>query len=164
MIKTIYNNGAYCYVRKHEWEKHGTCALGLPEIRDQKDYFNVSLNLHRKFDFGPILRAKKFVPDDTNLYSLEKISEAIFEHLRVKPMLVCYFVKESNVQYLSQMQVCLSKEYSVIDCDPADQVQIFQSLQSHMLKTNSGLLDSVREVPCVRNVPVHYPTIKHKFF
>lgn len=39
--------------RKHEWEKHGTCAGGVKEVSDELKYFNKSLSLYEQFDiFG----------------------------------------------------------------------------------------------------------------
>ena len=40
-----------CPVRKHEYEKHGTCASILPQFRDQYDFFSCTMNIRNKLDF-----------------------------------------------------------------------------------------------------------------
>ncbi len=65
----------------------GTCALSLPQIKNESDYFNFTLGLRDHFDFGPILKAGGIVPDDTLLYDLDKIilfvPESSFMHVTV---------------------------------------------------------------------------------
>ena len=36
--------------RKHEWEKHGTCAQDLPETRGEYNYFKKGLELYHKYN------------------------------------------------------------------------------------------------------------------
>ena len=36
--------------RKHEWEKHGTCAMVLPALGNELRYFKEGLNLRATFD------------------------------------------------------------------------------------------------------------------
>ena len=36
--------------RKHEYEKHGTCALTLPALDTEFKYFNTGLDLSERFD------------------------------------------------------------------------------------------------------------------
>jgi ribonuclease I len=140
----------YIYIRKHEWEKHGTCALGLPQVTSESDYFNLSLALRAEFDFGPILRKSNIQPDDTLLYDLNKIKFAIQSQLNVEPMLVCYVLRDSDVQYLSQMQICLSKQLELVDCafEAIEIVQIFKD-------------NTPQEIQCQSGLPIHYPTIKY---
>ena len=40
------------YPRKHEWDKHGTCATCLPALKDEVHYFNVTLGLHDRFNLA----------------------------------------------------------------------------------------------------------------
>ena len=37
--------------RKHEYEKHGTCASVLPQFKDQYNFFYSTLNIWKKMDF-----------------------------------------------------------------------------------------------------------------
>ena len=134
-------------LRKHEWEKHGTCALGMPEIRSESDYFNVTLGLRVLYDFGPVLERYSIVPDDTLLIDLGKIKNAIKSVLKVEPMIVCFVLKDSDIQYLSQMQVCMSKQFELVDC-------LFEP--DKILDSNKA-----QEIQCQPDIPIIYPTIKH---
>lgn len=136
---------------EHEWTKHGTCAIGLPDIKTESDYFNVTLGLRNHFDFGPILKASNIVPDDVQLYDLNKIKEAIKSVLNVEPMIVCYIEKDSDVQYLSQMQICLSKQFELVDC-------AFESVELvNIVRDNTP-----QQTQCQHGLPIHYPTIRYK--
>jgi ribonuclease T2 len=136
---------------EHEWTKHGTCAVNqVPNINNESDYFNVTLALRDHFDFGPILKASNIVPDDLRLYDLAEIKTAIKSVLNVEPMIVCYILKDSDVQYLSQMQICLSKTYELVDC-AFDAVELV-----NIVKDNTP-----QETQCQSHMPVHYPVIKY---
>ena len=137
-------------LRKHEWEKHGTCAIGMPEIRSESDYFNVTLGLRVLYDFGPVLERFSIVPDDTLLVDLGKIKNAIKSVLKVEPMIVCFVLKDSDIQYLSQMQVCLSKHFELVDCQ-------FEAIELAMIMKDN----EPQEIQCQPDVPIHYPTIKY---
>ena len=45
---SIICNCEYC--RKHEWYKHGTCAIELPALDTEFKYFSMGLKLNRKLD------------------------------------------------------------------------------------------------------------------
>lgn len=122
----------------------------MPQIKNESDYFNFTLGLRDHFDFGPILKAGGIVPDDTLLYDLDKIKYAIKSVLNVEPMIVCYILKDSDVQYLSQMQICLSKEFELVDC-------AFQAVEL----VNIMVDNEPQETQCQHTMPVHYPTIHY---
>lgn len=138
---------------KHEWEKHGTCALGLPTISNESDYFNTTLGLRDHFDFGPILKGSAIVPDDDKLYDLDLMKAAIKNVLGVEPGLTCYVLKNSHKQYLSQMQICLSKTYEQIDCAPAS-----INMLDLVTKANEN---KPQQIDCQQGIPIHYPTIEY---
>lgn len=146
----LYTNTPLESFWQHEWEKHGTCALGLPQVTCESDYFNVSLNLRTLYDFGPVLKSNGIVPDDTNLYNLNKIELAVTSVLGVKPLIVCDIQKDSDVQYLSQMQVCVSKELKLVDC-------AFKAVEPAQIMYDNA----AQETQCNPALPVHYPVIKH---
>jgi len=146
----LYTNTPLDSFWKHEWEKHGTCAVGLPNIKSESDYFSSTLSLRDKYDLGAILAQSSIVPDDTLLLDLDKIIHTIKSSLNVEPMLVCYVLKDSNIQYLSQMQVCLNKEFELVDC-------AFEALEmARIMRENEA-----QEIQCQPGMPVHYPTIKY---
>ena len=122
----------------------------MPQIQNESDYFNVTLGLRDFFDFGPILRASGVVPDDTMLYDLDKIRYAIKSVLNVEPLIVCYVLKDSDVQYLSQMQICITKDFELVDC-AVEFVEIVKI----------SVDNTPQEIECQPGIPVHYPTIKY---
>lgn len=137
----------FLFNRKHEWDKHGTCALTLPQIKNELDYFNQSLALRQKFDFGTFLKASQVIPDDNLNYDLAKIKFAIKRAINVEPQVECYI--SGDVQYMAQMQICLSKQFELVECATKS-------------KSNIRMLGGPRteEMECRDGVPVRYPVIK----
>jgi hypothetical protein len=123
--------------------------LGLPEISGESEYFSTSLDLRDKFDFGPILEGNGIVPDDENLYDLDEISSAIKKVLGVDPGLTCYVLRGEKKQYLSQMQICLSKDYEQMNC-------VGRSIELLKIET-----EDAQQTDCQQGIPVHYPTIQY---
>lgn len=123
---------------EHEWTKHGVCAVQqLPGIENESDYFKTSMDKRDLIDFGKVLAAKNIVPDDEKEYSLKEIHTALIDEFKTEPGIVCDKHKHEKVQYLSQMQVCLTKQFGFEDCRPTS------------------------EPECDPDVPIIYPTIKH---
>ena len=124
-------------LRAYEWEKHGTCSLGLLDIKEEFDYFSKSLELREKFDFGRILEKSGIVPDDHKLYTIENIMSAVKLQLGVLPIPLCTKKKKLKKQYLREMQICFDKKMDLIECH------------------------NTRPM-CSSKLPVSYPTIKPK--
>jgi hypothetical protein len=41
-----------CLHRKHEWEKHGTCAAQVDALNSEKKYFGTSLDLYKQVNLN----------------------------------------------------------------------------------------------------------------
>lgn len=134
--------------RQHEWEKHGTCALSLKQINNERDYFQVTLGLREKFSFGDILAKSSIVPDISNGYKLSDIVEAVKSVLDFEPVVTCFVEKESSVQYISQMQVCLSKDLELIDCSVNGEN-----------RAGVNARKGASEQECKKDMPVYYPVL-----
>lgn len=65
-------------------------------------------------------------------------------------MIVCYVLKDSDVQYLSQMQVCLNKQFQLVDC-------AFEAIELITIMSDN----EPQQIECLPNMPIHYPTIKY---
>jgi hypothetical protein len=91
------------------------------------------------------------VPDELQLYDVDAMKNAIRRVLNVEPMLTCYVLRDSDVQYLSQMQVCLSKSYELVEC--ADEA---------LELTKISVDNTPQETTCQSGIPIHYPVIKYK--
>ena len=144
----LYANTAHESFWQHEWEKHGTCAISLPQITSESGYFNVSLELRKKFDFGRMLNDSSIVADDAKDYDLSAIKAAIRQVTGVEPLVECY--RSGDVQYIVEMQICLSKTFAPIECG---------SSKAGLRKKRNTHTQS--ESPCVNGLPVRYPTIKN---
>ena len=133
------------FVRKHEWDKHGTCALGSPFVSDESDYFNITLGLRSHFDLAQILKASNVVPDDQNDYELDKIKYALSSVLSVPSYISCQVPKNADYQYLSSIQICLDLNFDITECGGGGSVS-----------SRAG-----EETQCRENLPVRYPTIRY---
>lgn len=127
---------------EHEWEKHGTCALSLSQVTNEKDYFTTTLDLRKKYDFDGILAKASILPDDSKSYELNDIEEAISNALNVEPIVTCY--NKNGKQYIAEMQVCLDKSLDLIEC---------KSVQGKAMLSYSS------ENPCNSETKIFYPSI-----
>ena len=65
-------------------------------------------------------------------------------------MIVCFILKDSDVQYLSQMQICLSKNFELVDC-------AFEAVEL----VNIVVDNTPQETQCQPGLPIQYPTIHY---
>lgn len=121
-------NGAITDVMlwRHEWEKHGTCAVLCDDaITSQKVYFERLLELFNRFDIGEMLESAEIVPDNSRTISEYEIIDAIKPHTGTIPDIACYVDKESNMSYLLEIRICVAPGgQDVIDC-PATGIEEF---------------------------------------
>ena len=93
------------------------------------------------YDFGKILEKNSILPNDEATYDLKQIKSAITNELNIAPKIECYM--QDNVQYIVEAQVCLSKEFKLVECN---------SKFSSFMKQP--------EQPCKDGIPVRYPVIR----
>ncbi|KAK7103738.1 hypothetical protein V1264_018581 [Littorina saxatilis] len=104
------------YSWTHEWEKHGTCGATLPAIKDELDYFNVTLGLHEHFNLSLILQKSGMNPSAKNAYKAKDFMTAFKKGLGVAPSVTCVKDKEDEKFYIEQVEICLNKDFKPIDC------------------------------------------------
>ena len=68
---------------KHEWRKHGTCALNSPFISDTYHYFSTVLWLDLRLDINYLLN-KTIVPSKNKGFNKTKIQQLLGSTLRCK--------------------------------------------------------------------------------
>lgn len=95
----------------HEWDRHGTCATCLPELNSEFRYFNVTLALHRKYNL------RTLIPPSDEALSLEDVMETLTKGIGARPKMTCTWDKKTQKSYLEQVEVCLTKAFSPVDCD-----------------------------------------------
>uniref|UniRef100_A0A2K6C847 Ribonuclease T2 n=1 Tax=Macaca nemestrina TaxID=9545 RepID=A0A2K6C847_MACNE len=88
--------------RKHEWEKHGTCAAQVDALNSQKKYFGRSLELYRELDLNRSFLLKFNVAD---------FKDALARVYGVIPKIQCLPPsQDEEVQTVGQIELCLTKQ------------------------------------------------------
>ena len=103
---------------KHEWDKHGTCAMQLEALDSELKFFQKGLELNEKYPISEYLSESNIIPG--GVYTSDSIVKALKKHLNGKnPGLECEKVDNFVNPVLYQISVCLDKQFNVIDCDVA---------------------------------------------
>lgn len=101
---------------RHEWTKHGTCAMQLEPMNNELKYFSKGLELNNKYDIVGYLSKANIVPGKG--YSGKEIVQKLTSALGKKPAIEC--VKDSQGSegkfLLSEVRICLDKQLNLIDC------------------------------------------------
>jgi len=101
---------------QHEWEKHGTCAMQLEAVDNEYKYFNKGLELNRKFPISQYLTEAKILPG--GWYRTEELIDAVKKNIQGKnPALDCKNVEEYMDPVLTQISICLDKNFEPIGCE-----------------------------------------------
>jgi len=101
---------------QHEWEKHGTCAMQLEVVNNEYKYFNKGLELNQKFPISQYLTEADILPG--GLYRTEEIIDAVKNNIQGKnPALECEKMEEFLDPVLTQIGICLDKNFEVIGCE-----------------------------------------------
>lgn len=103
---------------KHEWEKHGSCAVSVPSVSGEKKYFSAALGLHEKFPIYDALRLQGVEPTLSTTFSLDKIMTAIKKSLshNKRVQIHCLKDKKTKEWLLGDIRICVDKEFLPIDC------------------------------------------------
>ncbi|XP_024942394.1 ribonuclease Oy isoform X2 [Cephus cinctus] len=129
---------------KHEWQKHGTCAVVLDSINTEVKYFQKGLDLLDKYDMKHVLGKKNIVPGDN--HSVQDILNAIETILGKRCQVECITNSKTKQSYLFEIRICFSKTFELIHCDGI-----------HGFPTNCDLK---KNVIYPSNVPVDYRVIQ----
>lgn len=121
---------------RHEWTKHGTCAVKLNQAKGQQEqlfsaeaYFATVLQLYRRFPLSRWLTSARIVPSNDQPYSRAQIHralEGVGESLRGVFRLKCdrppsRREEEASSQFpspaiLSEVQICLDQSLKPVHC------------------------------------------------
>ncbi|ESO95646.1 hypothetical protein LOTGIDRAFT_76871, partial [Lottia gigantea] len=100
---------------RHEWNKHGTCAVSDNNTATEFLFFKKALDVFKKINISRVMKNLNIVPSDTKLYSVRTISRGLKKHFSgIEPIIMCLDIK--NKTYLHQIQVCYDKEFNMVDC------------------------------------------------
>eukprot|EP00736_Rhodelphis_marinus_P007468 Rmarinus@m.10374 len=100
---------------KHEWDKHGTCAL-----MDMLPYFEKALELRQKYNLLDMLEAGGISQSDNAKYTLRDIERVVKEQLGTHAVLLCNTGSNGAAQ-LSEVRICLDLDtFQPFDCSHDD--------------------------------------------
>lgn len=151
---------------KHEWVKHGTCAALLPSLNSEHKYFQKGLDLQQKFNISKILEVAGILPSLTSSMKLDRLRKVIEGFTNKRTRLLCMEAKTKTEQILAQIEICLDKTFSPIDCD-ASKYSVDTSLSSYQenprftrLKRSNTVWDTYPYFPnfmdCKDELPIKY--------
>jgi len=116
----------------HEWNKHGTCAMALPELRTELLYFNRTLQVRQGLDITKALQMAGITPSSKITYSRDQIVDAVKKAYGVTPILHCELNKITEEamhpilsnnnevlakqDVLAEMALCIDKSFRVFEC------------------------------------------------
>jgi len=149
----LYNDTEPDSFWKHEWEKHGTCALTVGATANEFKFFSQGLALNAKYDIASMLAKGGIVPDPNAKYNYKQFIDAIQSQTGQEPVLGCTYEKLPDgtpFHLIEQIEICLDKSFSVISCyDP----------ETSKLGKNGHVREPYSN--CPRNYAFSYPLIKH---
>ncbi|XP_070149814.1 ribonuclease Oy-like [Polyergus mexicanus] len=100
---------------KHEWYKHGTCAVAIKELNNEYDYFQEGLKLLNTYNMIDILAKANILPGQK--YMVENMLIGIQEILNKRGQIMCAHNEETGELYVNEIRICFDKTLQLIDCD-----------------------------------------------
>ncbi|XP_036335659.1 ribonuclease Oy-like isoform X1 [Rhagoletis pomonella] len=134
------------YFWRHEWLKHGTCAVTLEELDNELKYFKQGLAWREQFLMSNILGNAGIHPDSNN--TVVALQTALLKTLGKNPSIHCIYDNKRDMSYLEEIRICFNKQLELTDCDgvlPGDAVSI--NYPGGTVITN-----------CHISKPIHYPS------
>lgn len=134
---------------KYEWHKHGTCAAKAESLNSQHKYFSKALELYHKADLDSVLNKFAITPSK-QYYPFAHIEEVIDGFYGIKSKIQCIHPsKNADYQILGQIEICLTPDFSLTDCEKESSEKPVNSSVAAEAKTGFSVCDS--------EVPVYYP-------
>lgn len=144
----------------HEWLKHGTCAVVVPELNDEEKYFNQGLEWRQKYKISDILGKSGIHPDTK--YTVTNLQNAVRKYLNVNPSIHCVYDRENDLSFLSEIRICFNKTLELIDCDGTAGAPLAIDYPGGKLLTNCHLSKPVQypsKVPPVKRSVWQFPFV-----
>ncbi|XP_065223909.1 ribonuclease T2-like [Planococcus citri] len=100
---------------KHEWKKHGACALQIESLNTQLKYFQRTLELYKQYNVTKALKDCGIHPDDSKLYKKDEFISCFEKHFNAHPQLSCK--KMRNKTTLDEIRFCITKNFTIQNCE-----------------------------------------------
>ncbi|XP_063223309.1 ribonuclease Oy isoform X2 [Bacillus rossius redtenbacheri] len=112
---TNIENGTSTYdFWKHEWKKHGKCALSLPALDSELKYFEQALTWAKQYNMADVLGRAGVIPN-TQGYLGQDVWTAVKGVLGTDSVVHC--VTDKGEAYLAEVRICFNKSLELTDCD-----------------------------------------------
>lgn len=104
---------------KHEWSRHGTCAMSI--LPSMQKFFASTLSLYKSMDFIEGFRKSQISPLGGGIYERGDILKAlkISPPVQASPVIVCDGNKLYEVRY------CIDKALRFVSCDAVQNSDLF---------------------------------------
>ncbi|NXD08664.1 RNT2B Ribonuclease, partial [Nothocercus nigrocapillus] len=106
--------------RKHEWDKHGTCAATLQILNSQKKYFGKALELYKQIDLNRCVSELLGLPPISNtlcFFQMTTLKEALTRVYGVTLKIQCLSPEEGEeAQTIGQIEFCFTKNLELRNC------------------------------------------------
>ncbi|KAK0175071.1 hypothetical protein PV327_008855 [Microctonus hyperodae] len=111
----VENGTAHYSFWKHEWYKHGTCAMVIPSINNELKYFTKGIELLDTYDMKYVLAKANILPN--NHYKVQEILDGVEKILGKRGQVECIVNPKTKERYLFEVRICFDKSFNLINCD-----------------------------------------------
>ncbi|KAK8785703.1 hypothetical protein V5799_007932, partial [Amblyomma americanum] len=108
---------------RYQWEKHGSCAIDVPELNGTLEYFSSTLRLYKEYNIFKLLFNELIQPSLFRTYSDGDIRNALPEDMRGNVNIVCkrttlpiQSLQGRTVSVLTEIHICLNKTLEPVNC------------------------------------------------
>jgi ribonuclease I len=99
------------FLRKHEFDKHYTCAESDKLLSTELSYFSTGLKLRKYFNFYNILKKYNITPSNDIVYPFDIIKNTIDKFTNHTSIIKC-----DHSGILNEIWLCLNKNLELFDC------------------------------------------------
>ncbi|XP_011637517.1 ribonuclease Oy [Pogonomyrmex barbatus] len=100
---------------KHEWDKHGTCALTVKALNSEFNYFRGALNLLDKYNMIDVLEKANILPGKK--YMVQDVLVGIQKILGKRGQVTCVVDGKTHESYMREIRICFDKTMQLVDCN-----------------------------------------------
>lgn len=102
---------------EREYIEYGTCAKRVESLTLQQQYFEQAIELAHRFNITAILNQSRIYPDDHNTHDQVILKGWLSLYAGMKDIAIrCLYSDGCLHPVLSEVYICFSKEFQVIDC------------------------------------------------
>ncbi|XP_014474868.1 PREDICTED: ribonuclease Oy [Dinoponera quadriceps] len=100
---------------KHEWDKHGTCAVTIEKLNSVFKYFQTGLKLLDTYNMIDVLKKANIEPGEK--YMINDLLRAVQKILKKRAQVICTKNKKTGELYVNEIRICFDKTLQLVDCD-----------------------------------------------